>query len=259
MLIIPPGHTAYVPKGNTGRTFILVLATVPGLWLSSPARLIAQTQQPAASPTPSPSQQQDQQKNDPNNTPEAGGPTGDIGPIAVPKRKTEEPKKEEAPREPKKVEGMPTLSRRVSAQLVTVDVGVLTKQAMFVPGLRKETFRVLEENVPQTIPSFNQTEAPITAVILAEFANNDFFYAFAYDSLVASYTFTQTLKKDDWIALITYDLKERILQDFTQDKRAIQASMRMMQPGMAMSQETNLFDALYDTIDRLETVEGRKY
>jgi VWFA-related protein len=28
---------------------------------------------------------------------------------------------------------------------------------------------------------------------------------------------------------------------------------------MAMSQETNLFDALYDTIDRLENVEGRKY
>jgi len=28
---------------------------------------------------------------------------------------------------------------------------------------------------------------------------------------------------------------------------------------MAMSSETNLFDALYDTIDRLETVEGRKY
>jgi VWFA-related protein len=140
-----------------------------------------------------------------------------------------------------------------------VDVGVLTKQGVFVPGLKKEYFRVLEDNVPQTISNFNQTEAPITAVILSEFANNDYFYSFAYDSLVASYTFTQTLKKDDWIALITYDMKEHILQDFTQDKRAIQSSMRMMQPGMAMSSETNLFDALYDTIDRLETVEGRKY
>src|SRR5260370_34125017 len=113
---------------------------------------------------------------------------------------------------------MPTFSLRVSAQLVTVDVGVLTKQGMFVPGLRKENFRVLEDNVPQTITSFNQTEAPITAVILAEFANNDFFYAFAYDSLVASYTFTHTLKIDDWIALITYDLQERFLKYFTHNK-----------------------------------------
>src|SRR5260370_29720649 len=98
MLLLPPGHTSYVPKGNTGRTFILVLATVPGLWLSSPARLIAQTQQPAASPTPSPSHKQDQQKNDPNNTPESGRPTGDIGPIAYPTWQTATHNKEEAPR-----------------------------------------------------------------------------------------------------------------------------------------------------------------
>ena len=242
-----------------------MLAAIAGLWLASPQKLSGQAA-PTATPTPqSDTQQQpsqaDQQnrQNEQNNTPEAGGPTGDIGPIAVPKRKVEEPKKEEAPKAPQKIEGMPTFSMRVTSQLVNVDVGVLTKQGVFVPGLKKEYFRVLEDNVPQTISSFNQTEAPITAVILAEFANNDFFYSFAYDSLVASYTFTQTLKKDDWIALITYDLKEHILQDFTQDKRAIQASMRMMQPGMAMSQETNLFDALYDTVDRLETVEGRKY
>ena len=248
-----------------------MFAAIAGLWLASAQRLTGQTT-PAATPTPQtntqqqPSQpdkqsQQDQQtkQNEQNNTPEAGGPGGDIGPIAVPKRKVEEPKKEEAPKAPQKVEGMPQFSLRVSSQLVNVDVGVLTKQGVFVPGLKKEYFRVLEDNVPQTISNFNQTEAPITAVILSEFANNDYFYSFAYDSLVASYTFTQTLKKDDWIALITYDMKEHILQDFTQDKRAIQASMRMMQPGMAMSSETNLFDALYDTIDRLETVEGRKY
>src|SRR5262249_44121723 len=265
MFLLPPAPTPDSSKGNTGRAFILMLAMIAGLWLASPQNLSGQAA-PTATPSPQSNTQQqpnqaDQksQQNEQNNTPEAGGPTGDIGPIAVPKRKVEEPKKEEAPKAPQKIEGMPQFSLRVSSQLVTVDVGVLTKQGVFVPGLKKEHFRVLEDNVPQTISSFNQTEAPITAVILSEFANNDYFYRFAYDSLVASYTFTQTLKKDDWIALITYDLKEHILQDFTQDKRAIQASMRMMQPGMAMSAETNLFDALYDTIDRLETVEGRKY
>src|SRR5262249_42050445 len=51
----------------------------------------------------------------------------------------------------------------------------------------------------------------------------------------------------------------RIVQDFTQDKQAVMGAVRSIQPGMAMSQETNLFDALYDTLDRLEGVEGRKY
>jgi VWFA-related protein len=95
--------------------------------------------------------------------------------------------------------------------------------------------------------------------MLVEFANNQYFYNFAYDSIVASATFASNLKKEDWIALVSFDIKVRILQDFTQDKRAILASIGMLQPGMSMSQETNLFDALYDTIDRLETVEGRKY
>ena len=266
MFLIPPAQTSGSSTGNTGKKYLLVLATAASFWLMPLLSARAQTQPTATPSAPqSGSQQppsqptQTDQKNEQNNTPEAGGPSGDIGPIAVPKRKVEEPKKEEAPKAPQKIEGMPSFSLRVSSQLVTLDVGVLTKQGVSVPGLRKEHFRVLEDNVPQTITSFSRTEAPITAVILSEFANNDFFYQFSYDSLVASYTFAQTLKKDDWIALITYDLKERILEDFTQDKTAIQAGIRQIQPGLALSAETNLFDALYDTVDRLETVEGRKY
>ena len=59
--------------------------------------------------------------------------------------------------------------------------------------------------------------------------------------------------------MISYDLKAHILEDFTQDKRAIMGAVSSLQPGMAMSQETNLFDSLYDTLDRLENMEGRKY
>ena len=205
------------------------------------------------------SQQNQQQQQNPSSTGEAGGPEGDIGPIAVPRKKTDEPKKAEAPPKPKPVEGMPNFSISVSVPLVSLDVGVVTKDGLFVPGLKQENFRVLEDGVPQAIASFNRTQAPITAVMLVEFANNDVFYGFAYDSLVASYTFAQTLKKEDWIGLVTYDIRPHIVQDFTQDKQAIVASVSMIRPGMAMSQETNLFDALYDTLDRLETVEGRKY
>src|SRR5258708_2945989 len=207
-----------------------------------------------------PNKTQDPNKvKDQNSTPEAGGPQGDIGPIAVPKKKDEPPKKDDTPKGPKKIEGMPDFTIRVNAPLVTVDVGVLNKNGGFIPGLKQENFRILEDGVPQTITSFNQTQAPITAVMLLEFANNQYFYNFPYDSILASATFANNLQKEDWIALVTFDIKERILQDFTQDKRAIQASIGMLQPGMSMSRETDLFDALYDTIDRLETVEGRKY
>src|SRR5215471_14711065 len=240
-------------KSSIFLRFLCLLAVIAALSLTP--LLLGQQGQSSQQPA---SGQQSQQQN-PNNTGEAGGPTGDIGPIAVPRKGEPEAKKPDQAPKPKPVEGMPNFSISVKVPLVTLDVGVLSKDGMFIPGLRQQNFRVLEDGVPQTISSFNQTQGPITAVILAEFANNDYFYAFAYDSLVASYTFAQTLKKEDWIALVTYDMHAHIVQDFTQDKRAIQASVSMIRPGMAMSQETNLFDALYETIDRLEGVEGRKY
>jgi VWFA-related protein len=219
--------------------------------------------QPNPPQQPANGQQGAQQPNaqqNPDSTGEAGGPEGDIGPIAVPRKKTDAPKPtDQPPPKPKPVEGMPNFSISVNVPLVSLDVGVMTKEGLFVPGLRQQNFRVLEDGVPQTISGFNQTQAPITAVMLVEFANNDYFYGFAYDSLVASFSFAQTLKKDDWIGLITYDIRPRIVQDFTQDKQAIRSSISMIRPGMAMSQETNLFDALYDTLDRMETLEGRKY
>jgi VWFA-related protein len=251
MRLIRSDHSFSISKLNT-RIRLLTLALMAVLWPAGTTTLSAQS--PSPTPTPQSSGQQGGQ-NQQNPGGEAGGPTGDIGPIAVPKKKEAEPKKDDTPKPAQKVDTMPSFTMRVSAQLVTLDVGVLTKEGMFVPGLKKENFRVLEDNVPQTVTSFNQTQAPITAVMLVEFASN--FYPFEYDAIGASYVFTQTLKKEDWIALISFDIRARILADFTQDKREVFEGIRSLQ--VPLSSETNLFDALYDTIDRLETVEGRKY
>jgi VWFA-related protein len=52
-------------------------------------------------------------------------------------------------------------------------------------------------------------------------------------------------------------MQPHILVDFTQDKKAVYGALNQMRiPGFS---ETNLFDALYDTLDRLDRVEGKKY
>ncbi|HUR37718.1 MAG TPA: VWA domain-containing protein [Terriglobales bacterium] len=194
-------------------------------------------------------------KQKPEAPPAAGGPQGDIGPIAVPKKKTEEkPQERPAPRV-KNPEGMGDFSLRVNVPLVNVDVGVLTKDGQFIPGLKKENFKILEDGVPQNITAVQQTEAPITAVLLVEFANQH--YAFINDMLSGAYSFTGSLKPEDWVAVMTYDMRTSILQDFTQDKRAILGAINMLRvPGFS---ETNLFDALYEALDRVDGIEGRKY
>jgi VWFA-related protein len=95
----------------------------------------------------------------------------------------------------------------------------------------------------------------VTAVLLIEFASTN--YWFVRDALEASYSFANTLRKDDWVAVTYYDMQPHILVDFTQDKKAVFGALNQMRiPGFI---ETNLFDALYDTLDRLDRVEGKKY
>lgn len=185
--------------------------------------------------------------------PAAGGPQDEVGPYAIPKKKEEPPPP--PPERPKKIEGMPDYSIRVDVPLVNVDVLVMTKDGQFIPNLKKENFRITEDGVPQTVSNFEVSNAPITAVLLVEFAATN--YYFMVDALNASYAFANTLKKEDWVAVVSYDMKPHILADFTQDKRAVYSALGQLRiPGFS---ETNMFDALYDTLDRVDRIEGRKY
>lgn len=202
-------------------------------------------------PAPSQGQQQPSQQA----PPEAGGPQTEVGPIAIPKKKDEAPPPEKT-KPPKNPPGMGEFSLRVDVPLVNVPVLVTTKDGQFIPGLKEQNFKIYEDGVAQKVTAFNQSQnAPVTAVLLTEFAATN--YGFMYDALNASYAFAQSLKKDDWVAVEYYDMKPHILVDFTQDKRQVYGALNTLR--IPTWSETNLFDALYDTIDRLERLEGHKY
>ncbi|HEX4486259.1 MAG TPA: VWA domain-containing protein [Terriglobales bacterium] len=204
-------------------------------------------------------QDQSAQQPQSQSQPDAGGPQGDMGPIIVPKKKPEDQPPPPPPTpKVKNPEGMPDFSLHVDVANVQVPILVTTKDGQFIPGLKQDNFKIIEDGVPQTITKFTQqTDAPITAVLLVEFANNNYYGVFAYDAIRASYYFADSLKKNDWVAVISYDMKPYILSDFTQDKKEIFGAINQLQiPGFS---ETNEFDALNDTLDRLDRIEGRKY
>jgi VWFA-related protein len=186
---------------------------------------------------------------------DSGGPDSGVGPYAIPKKKVDEPPPPPPP-PPKKADDLPDYSLKVNVPLVDVDVMVTSaKDGQFIPGLQQGNFRVLEDGVPQTISHFTVSKAPITAVLLIEYAATN--YVFMIQALQASYAFANTLRKDDWVAVSYYDMQPHILVDFTQDKRAVYGALNQLRiPGFS---ETNVFDALYDTLDRLDRVEGKKY
>jgi VWFA-related protein len=229
-------------------TCLLVLAVALAVATSS----WAQTAPPSPPPQP-PAQQPDQA------TPDSGGPGADSGAIALPKKKdAPEDAPPPAPAAPKikNPEGMPNFSLRIEVPEVTVDVGVLLeKTGQFVPNLKPDNFRVYEDGVQQKVAGFKRVEAPITALLLCEFAANS--YYFIYDMRNAAFSFANQLRPQDYVALMTFDLRTQIVTDFTQDKSQIQESINSLRiPGFS---DTNLFDALYEGLDRLNRIEGRKY
>lgn len=201
-------------------------------------------------------QQPNQQPGDQQASPEAGGPGSDTGAIAIPKKG---PAKTEAPPPPPKVKNPPELnnySLRVDVPVVNVDVNVIAEKThQFIPNLGKDNFKVYEDGVPQEIVGFHQVKAPITAVLLLEFAANS--YHFIFDMWNAAVSFTQQLQPNDYVAVVTYDMHTNILTDFTQNRMLIQQAVQSLQ--IPTWRETNEYDALYETLDRLSRIDGRKY
>jgi VWFA-related protein len=186
------------------------------------------------------------------------GPNTDNGPIVIPKKKeSEEPPPPPAPAEPKiKNPGGETYSLRVDVPIVNLDVSViLDKNHQFVPGLKAENFLVLEDGVEQKVDNVRIGQTPITAVMLLEFAAND--WRFINDMRNAAVGFFNSLRSDDYVAVVTYDMGTHILSDFTNNKDVIAQSLNSLTlPGFS---ETDMFDALYETLDRISRIDGRKY
>jgi len=189
--------------------------------------------------------------------PDSGGPNTDNGTIVLPKKKEPVDEPPPAPAEPKvRNPNNETYSLRVDVPIVNLDVSViLDKDHQFVPGLKPANFLVLEDGVEQKVDTVRITQTPITAVMLLEFAANS--YYLINDMRNASVSFFHSLRPDDYVAVMTYDLRTHILSDFTNNKEVIAQSLQSLTiPGFS---DTDMFDALYETLDRVTRIEGRKY
>jgi VWFA-related protein len=79
---------------------------------------------------------------------------------------------------------------------------------------------------------------------------------FGYKAKDWSYGFLSHLKPQDWVALKTYDLKTTLVQDFTQNKEEVgNAIQSLFFPSFS---EANLFDAVFETLNQLRDIKGKK-
>ncbi len=141
----------------------------------------------------------------------------------------------------------------VSVDLVSMNVLVTDQKGNVITGLQANNFTIYEDNVKQEISHFAPIEANITAVLLVEYSR--LISPFIYEVWNAVYGFANSLRPGDWVAVIGYDMRPAILCDFTQDRNKLnEALSRFTYPAFS---ESNLSDALIDTLDRVEELEGK--
>jgi VWFA-related protein len=144
----------------------------------------------------------------------------------------------------------------VDVPVVSLEVVATTQHGDILTGLKKENFRITEEGVPQTITSFGPSDAPITIVMLLEFSSRGYAEYFGYQAKYWADAFFPNLTAKDWVALETFDMKTHLEVDFTQNKDEVRAAINHLYfPGFS---ESNVFDALLETTDRLKDVKGKK-
>ena len=172
---------------------------------------------------------------------------------------------EDLPKIPSKLKKDPakTMSGDVAqfksdVDIVTVDVAVVDNKGHFIPGIPPGNFRVLEDNVPQQIRKVDMGEAPMTIAMVIEFSNRfQRLYSWAwFQTLQLAWGFAESLKPEDYAAVVAYDMRSEILCDFTTDKMKVREGLDRLK--IAAFSEANMFDAITDTADRMSSIEGRK-
>jgi VWFA-related protein len=195
------------------------------------------------------------------------GPRRDSGPtVARPKKSDSGTSSEpELPKIPSRLKKDPNLtvpadapSFKSEVDVVTLDVSVVDNKGHFIPGIPGGNFRVLENNVPQPLQKVEMGEAPMTIALVIEFSNlfQSYWSEGWYQTLQLAWGFAQSLKPEDYCAVVAYDIRPEILTDFTTDKMKVREGLDRLK--IAAWSESNLYDAITDTADRMSGIEGRK-
>jgi Ca-activated chloride channel family protein len=141
---------------------------------------------------------------------------------------------------------------RVDVQAVALDVLVTDQEGRFVPGLRPEDFRVLEEGVPQELSVFRPGRTPVTIVVLLDSSASVRSDMLSIQK--AANRFIKKLARGDR-ALIGFFHDEIVFGPrFTDDMAEHSAMINQMRP----QRSTHLYDALIESFEKLDRVPDRK-
>jgi VWFA-related protein len=142
---------------------------------------------------------------------------------------------------------------RVETSLVTIPVSVMDRNGKFVANLRKEDFKVFEDNVEHEVAYFATVETPFTVALMIDMSGST--RNRLQEIQDAAMAFVDQLRADDSVMVIAFDDDIDVLCEATSDRRIIRSAIYNTRPGDG----TKLYDAVDFVINRkLNYISGRK-
>lgn len=202
--------------------------------------------------TPAPAQPPDTQSKDGGQSPtetQAEKPSQDnSADDSAAEQKQEPAKPTAAPQEPagsqKPSDGVEDSDLTIKRNVNEVDVvfTVTDKHGRFVKDLKKDDFKVLDDNKPQQVLNFrSETDLPLRVGLLID-ASNSIRDRFKFEQEAAIEFLNQIIRqRKDQAFVIGFDTVAEVTQDYTDNTEALAHGVRMLRAGGG----TALFDAIY--------------
>ena len=149
-------------------------------------------------------------------------------------------------------DGNPTF--KVSVDWVFLNVSVRDRNNnRSITDLSGQDFDIYEDGVLQEVGLFETAESPFHLLLLLDVSGST--ESFLGLSKEASIQFTSEINANDRIAAAIFNSNVRLIQDFTNDRREVAASIRRVRSGGG----TAFYDALLECVDNyMRGIQGRK-
>jgi Ca-activated chloride channel family protein len=134
-----------------------------------------------------------------------------------------------------------------SVDLVVLHVSVTDEQGQFVPGLKAENFRVLEDDSEQRLSVVRQEDAAVSMGLLID--NSGSMFDKREKVNAAALTFVKTSNPDDEVFVAHFNDKYYYDRDFTNNLVELKKALEQADP----SSSTALYDATTASLERLKS------
>jgi VWFA-related protein len=142
---------------------------------------------------------------------------------------------------------------KIDTTLIYVPVRVMDKDGKYIPDLQAKDFKLYEDGVAQEIEHFSAVDEPFNVVLMLDTSGSTRFKI--EDIQDAAVTFTEQLRPQDRVMVVSFDQKVWVDCEFTNDRIALMKAILRTRTGSS----TSVYDALDLVLtERLNQLQGRK-